>query len=178
MCQPGAMSQYQQMFPDQSLPVTIDGIIDRQTNDVEHVQTNPVFHSCLFNLVAESSSQTDPSIWRSIFISEKTFKAFGLRQIPVWFAVPGLVTEVRKLGFDMFDDIVDHSYDSIDNEDQRFSSVFDQIQQLNRELDLNQCQQLRDNVQHRLNNNFNLLLYYKSTVNQQLQNIIREFNEQ
>ena len=178
MCRPDAMGQYRQMFPTQSLPITIDGIIDRQTNDVEHVQTNPVFHSCLFNLVAESSSQTDPGIWRSIFITEKTLKVFGLRQIPIWFAVPGLVTEVRKLGFDLFDDIVDHSYDSVDNEDQRFSQVFDQIQQLNHDLDLNQCQQLRDNILSRLNNNFDILLHHAATVKPYTQNIIKKFNEQ
>lgn len=178
MCQPGAMGQYRQMFPDQSLPITIDGIIDRATNNIEHVQTNPVFHSCLFNLVVESSSQTDPGIWRSIFITEKTFKAFGLRQIPIWFAVPGLVAEVRKLGFDMFDDIVNHSYDQVVNEQQRFAQIFDQIQRLNHSMDLSQCQQLRHNIHDRLNNNFNMLLHHASTVELQFQHTIKDFNEQ
>ena len=178
MCQPEVMGQYRSMFADQELPITIDGIVDRQTNNVEHVQTNPVFHSCLFNLVAESSSQTDPGIWRSIFITEKTFKAFGLRQIPIWFAVPGLTHEVRKLGFDMFDDIVDHSYDQIANESQRFAAVFDQVQRLNHDLDLDQCQALRDNLFDRFNTNFDLLLHHASTVRPYIQSIINEFNEQ
>jgi hypothetical protein len=129
-------------------------------------------------MVVESSSQSDPGIWRSIFLTEKTFKAFGLRQIPIWFAVPGFVAEVRKLGFDMFDDIVDHSYDHIVNEDQRFMQVFDQINKLNTQLDLSQCQQLRDNIHDRLNNNFAMLLHHASIVRPKFQTIIKEFNEQ
>jgi hypothetical protein len=166
------------MFPDCDLPITLDGIIDRATNNIEHVQTNPIFHSCLFNMVVESSSQSDPGIWRSIFLTEKTFKAFGLRQIPIWFAVPGLVAEVRELGFDMFDDIIDHSYDCVENEHLRFTQVFDQIEKLNSQLDLSQCQQLRDNIHHRLNNNFNMLVHHASIVKPQFQTIIKEFNEQ
>lgn len=178
MYQPEVMGDYQHMFPDCGLPITLDGIIDRTTNNIEHVQTNPIFHSCLFNMVVESSSQSDPGIWRSIFLTEKTFKAFGLRQIPIWFAVPSFVAEVRKLGFDMFDDIVDHSYDHIVNEDQRFMQVFDQINKLNTQLDLSQCQQLRDNIHDRLNNNFAMLLHHASIVRPKFQTIIKEFNEQ
>ena len=178
MCQPEVLGDYQHLFPDCNIPITIDGIIDRATNDIEHVQTNPVFHSCLFNLVVESSSQTDPGIWRSVFITEKTFKAFGLRQIPIWFAVPGLVSEVRKLGFDMFDDIVDHNYDQVVDEQQRFAQIFDQIQRLNHSMDLSQCQQLRDNIHDRLNNNFNVLLHHASTVKLQFRHTIKDFNEQ
>lgn len=178
MCLPEVMGQYRSMFPHNQLPITIDGIVDRQTNNVEHVQTNPVFHSCLFNLVAESSSQTDHSIWRSIFITEKTFKAFGLRQIPIWFAVPGLVREVRKLGFDMFDDIVDHSYDLVADQNQRFATVFAQIKKLHQDMDLKQCQTLRDNLIERFNANFNLLLHHATIVKPYIQGKINEFNEQ
>jgi hypothetical protein len=178
MCLPEVMGDYRHMFPDCDLPITLDGIIDRATNNIEHVQTNPIFHSCLFNMVVESSSQSDPGIWRSIFLTEKTFKAFGLRQIPIWFAVPGLVAEVRKLGFDMFDDIVDHSYDCVEDEPQRFAQVFDQIEKLNSQLDLSQCQQLRDNLHNRLNNNFAMLLHHAGVVRPQFQTIIKEFNEQ
>jgi hypothetical protein len=178
MCRPEVMGDYRHMFPDCDLPITLDGIIDRATNNIEHVQTNSIFHSCLFNMVVESSSQSDPGIWRSIFLTEKTFKAFGLRQIPIWFAVPGFVAEVRKLGFDLFDDIVDHSYDCIEDEHLRFTQVFDQIEKLNAQLDLSQCQQLRDNIHHRLNNNFNMLVHHASIVKPQFQTIIKEFNEQ
>jgi hypothetical protein len=45
------------------------------------------------------------------FITEKTIKAFALGQIPIFVALPGYVDKLRNLGFDVFDDIVNHSYD-------------------------------------------------------------------
>ena len=177
MCQPSFMTEYQDLFSEVELPIVIDGIIDRATNNIEHVQTNPVFHSCLFNLVVESSNQTDVGIWRSRFITEKSFKAFGLRQIPLWFAVPGHVKEVRKLGFDMFDDIVDHSYDMIENQQQRFNTVIQQIHKLDREFDIGQCQTLRRKIVDRLHKNFELLEYHYNSVLAFHQKTLKEFYE-
>ena len=155
---------FRHQFPDVDLPILIDGIIDRVTNDTEHDQTNPVFHRCLFNLVVESSSQTDTGIWRSLFITEKTFKCFGLRQIPIWFAVPGLVREIRKLGFDLFDDLVNHDYDLIQEQETRFRSVIQQVQQLDQTLSISQCQRIRRSLKDRLDANFDLLLQHRAQV--------------
>lgn len=152
------LTEYQPYLPGQSLPILLDGIVDRATG-LEHDQTNAIFKRCLFNIVVESGNQTDVGVWRSKFISEKTFKAFGLRQIPIWFAVPGLVHEVRRLGFAMFDDIVDHNYDQIQDEARRFEVVLEQIHQLN-QLNLEQCQHLKQSLQDRLNHNYNLVQHY------------------
>jgi hypothetical protein len=79
----------------------------------QHRIDHDFFYRAPVNLVVESSSQTDPNVWRSIFITEKTFKSLAWYQFPIWYAVPGLVNEVRKLGFDVFDDLFDnHTYDT------------------------------------------------------------------
>lgn len=171
------LDEYKNILPGMQLPLLIDGIIDRINNDTEHNQTNSIFHSCAFNLVVESSSQTDPGVWRSHFITEKTFKAFGLRQIPLWFAVPGLVAQVRKLGFDLFDDIVDHSYDTIPDEHTRFASVARQVKQLDQQLTLDQCQQLRRSLLDRLNQNFELVKTQAEQVQAIYNTAIKDFNE-
>ena len=171
------LDEYKNILPDVQLPLLIDGIIDRVNNNTEHDQTNSVFHSCLFNLVVESSSQTDLGVWRSHFITEKTFKAFGLRQLPLWFAVPGFVAQVRKLGFDLFDDIVDHSYDTIPDEHTRFASVAQQVKQLDQQLTLDQCQQLRRSLLDRLNQNFELLKTQAKQVQTIYNTAIKDFNE-
>jgi hypothetical protein len=171
------LDEYKNILPGMQLPLLIDGIIDRINNDTEHNQTNSIFHSCAFNLVVESSSQTDPGVWRSHFITEKTFKAFGLRQIPLWFAVPGLVAQVRKLGFDLFDDIVDHSYDTIPDEHTRFASVAQQIKQLDQQLTLDQCQQLRRSLLDRLNQNFELVKTQAEQVQTIYNTAIKDFDE-
>jgi hypothetical protein len=89
-------------------------IVDRPMADQEfqHRIDHNLFYRAPVNLIPESSSQIDPNTWRSIFITEKTFKAFAWHQFPIWYAVPGLVGEVRKMGFDVFDDVFDnHNYD-------------------------------------------------------------------
>lgn len=101
-------------------------IVDRPMADYvfQHRIDHDFFYRAPVNLVVESSSQTDPNVWRSIFITEKTFKALAWHQFPIWYAVPGLVSEVRKMGFDVFDDLFDnHSYDHIQDPWVRMTQV-------------------------------------------------------
>ena len=164
--------QYQSFFNTAQLPLLINSIADY---DIQHDQSDLLFHTCLFNAVVETSSQTDQDSWHTKFITEKTFKAFLLRQIPIWFAVPGLVAEIRKLGFDLFDDIVDHSYDSDYNEHQRITSVTTQLRRLDQTLNLQQCQQLRNDLWSRLNRNFELVMDYANRTSGFLQDQQQKF---
>jgi hypothetical protein len=146
------LREYQPMFDD-VLPITLDGVIDQhQIHKIYNVE-NSWFESG-FNVICETSSQSDPGIWTDLFITEKTFKCFAMHQIPIWFAVPGLVNKVRTLGLDLFDDIVDHSYDQIQDEDQRRQAVIDQIARLDQQFDLTQCQNLRKRLWPRLCDNY------------------------
>jgi hypothetical protein len=145
--------EFQSYFPNHSLPIMIDG----DARHYVHNLASDVFRTCLFNIVLETSSQSDPNSWTSIFITEKTFKSFDLYQIPIWFAVPGTVAQVRQLGFDLFDDIVDHGYDNILDETERRNAVISQIQDLNNRFSLTDCQILRKNVWARLQSNYQLL---------------------
>jgi len=101
-------------------------IVDRPMADqvFQHRIDHDFFYRAPANLVVESSSQTDPNVWRSIFITEKTFKALAWHQFPIWYAVPGLVNEVRKMGFDVFDDLFNnHDYDRIQDPWVRMTQV-------------------------------------------------------
>lgn len=175
MCLPHQMSEYQSLLPGVTLPITIDGTISRESGQ-EHDQSLPLFKQCLFHIVVESSSQSDPGIWRSQFISEKSYKAFGLRQIPIWWAVPGLASNVRKLGFDMFDDIVDHSYDHVMDEQQRLSQIVEQLQQFN-EWSLSKCGAMKQQLAPRFDNNYTLLNDYVKQCNQWYATIEREYDD-
>jgi len=107
-------------------PHTYPIIVDRPMADrvFQHRIDHDFFYRAPVNLVVESSSQIDPNTWRSCFITEKTFKALAWHQFPVWYAVPGLVKQVRQLGFDVFDDIFDnHNYDLIQDPWARMTKV-------------------------------------------------------
>jgi hypothetical protein len=58
------------------------------------------------NLVNESTVRS------RIFITEKTWKPIMSGQMFMIFGNAGIVAELRRLGFDVFDDIIDHAYDS------------------------------------------------------------------
>jgi len=142
--------EFQAYLPDHTLPILIDGDARQYTHNL----ASDVFRTCLFNTILETSSQTDPESWRSIFLTEKTFKTFDLYQIPMWFAVPGTVDQVRQLGFDLFDDVIDHSYDTETDPTTRLDLIMDQIKQLDDRYSLDDCQQLRRNLWPRLQDNY------------------------
>jgi len=161
------------------LPLLVDGVLTDRAQEFDI--SNAQFHSCLFNTVAETSSQTEycnnTPQWRSVFLTEKTWKAVMQRQIPIWYGVPGLVKHVRSLGFDTFDDILDgHQYDTIMDETARHQSVFDLIRQINNQYSLEDCQTLRQQLQPRLEANFEQLLEYFRTNRRQVFDTIRVFD--
>lgn len=150
---PDWVDMFQPYFNKHKLPLTIDGIVKNQHDN----QDNSIFKSCLFNIVVETSAQDEPNNWTSIFLTEKTFKAFDLYQIPIWFAVPGTVAEARKLGFDLFDDIIDHSYDTIIDEAQRITAIVKQIKNLDSKYTLQECQRIRNSLWSRFEANVAIL---------------------
>jgi hypothetical protein len=169
------LEQYQDVV-GQELPLLVDGVLTDRVQEFDI--SNTLFHSCLFNIVAETSSQSEAN-WRSVFLTEKTWKAIMQRQIPIWYGVSGLVEHVRSLGFDTFDDILGgHQYDNIQGETQRHQSVFDLIVQLNQQYSLGDCQTLRQQLQPRLEANFEQLLQYFRTNRRQVSNAIMEFDYQ
>jgi hypothetical protein len=49
-------------------------------------------------------------------VTEKTLLAMAAEQIPIVIGHRGIVNQCRRMGFDMFDDLVDNSYDTMSNE--------------------------------------------------------------
>jgi hypothetical protein len=138
-------------------------IVDRPMADqvFQHRIDHDFFYRAPVNLVVESSSQLDPNTWRSIFITEKTFKAMAWYQFPLWYAVPGLVDQVRNMGFDVFDDVFqNHSYDQIQDPWVRMTQVILLARQVCN-LDL---VELRKQHWHRLQNNAELIKEIHTTA--------------
>ena len=126
------------------------------------LKVSDLFYRSPVNLVVESSSQVDAKVWQNIFITEKTFKSIVWHQYPIWYAVPGLVEEMRKLGFDVFDDVFEnHYYDTIPDVHQRRQEI---IKLLHRtlvshnmpELRLTHWARFEKNVNHYCNLNTNI----------------------
>jgi len=80
-----------------------------------------------FQIVTETGFYTqdnlDGFLKNDLFVTEKTYKTFYMGHPFVVLSQPGTIRHVKKLGFDVFDDIINHDYDNISDDQQRFEAV-------------------------------------------------------
>ena len=106
---------------------------------------------------------------REIMITEKTIMAMYAGTLPVWVGGWRLPDAMRDLGFDVFDDIVDHSYSTLADPVARLDQALIKNQRLLTDFDL-----IRDFIavnQQRLQHNVDLLEQnvFLDLVHQQVQ---------
>jgi|15BtaG_2_1085339.scaffolds.fasta_scaffold00255_19 hypothetical protein len=78
-----------------------------------------------FSLVAETNYYQ-----KTIFQSEKIFKPIMMLQPFVVAAEPGAIQAMRDLGYDVFDDYLNHSYDEIKDHMERMIALFNEVERL------------------------------------------------
>lgn len=92
--------EWQQMRSD--LPTEIsDGF--QKSFDYQH----PAFSNSYLHVVSETT------INDKIFLTEKTWQTIAAGQLFVIWGNSGIIAHLRDLGVDVFDDILDHDYDSV-----------------------------------------------------------------
>lgn len=87
-------------------------------NEDNWIRLLPIYSDCDINVVTETIYNNPFGI-----ISEKTLMAFFALQVPILIGYQGIVDHCEKLGFDMFRDIVDTSYDSMSNQDRVTAAI-------------------------------------------------------
>ena len=100
-----------------------------QSKGIFRVPEIPIsFHSSYINIVTESFYNGNENV---IHVTEKTFRPFIYYQIPIIVATPNHIKYLRDVyGFDMFDDLVNHSYDSELDDRKRIKMIIDEIGRL------------------------------------------------
>lgn len=73
---------------------------------------------------------TETTVIPRLFVSEKTWKPIASGQIFLVFGNPGVIGYLRSQGVDVFDDLIDHSYDFVDDWQQRLHLIHRQLKQL------------------------------------------------
>jgi len=110
------------------LPITINGEDGRRPS--LNLQN---FYRKILNLVTENVSGFDGSNnekYKTITFTEKVWIPFKTHQIPIISALPNSLDKLRELGFDLFDDFVDHSYDKEQNDSKRIKLAFKELKRL------------------------------------------------
>lgn len=116
----------------QRFPILLDGVVLQDDIKQYNVSDSRIAQAAI-NVICETSqdeSLDGVTLWVKPFITEKTSKAILLCQFPLMVSVPGTVNKLRRDGFDMFDDIIDHSYDNEPDPWRRVKMVADQLEKL------------------------------------------------
>ena len=159
------------------IPILLDG----HTRDHKQHQANDrrIF-SCIINIIAETSSQELSSYcWNSRFITEKTFKCFSWHQLPIWWTIPGFVDDVRSLGFDVFDDVMEnHHYDSEFIVDRRMMLMLETLDRVIEKISLHGIDNFNKEMMPRFKKNYQRLIdlsdrriKYWPTIIERIQNV-------
>lgn len=82
-----------------------------EANIINLTQLQPVYDRCQFSVVTETRY-----ILPYDFITEKTIQCFVALHPALYVSNKGHVQELRNYGFDVFDDVFDHSYDTLEDD--------------------------------------------------------------
>jgi hypothetical protein len=81
-----------------------------------------------FNFVIETHLDVDQS--NGVFLTEKTFKPIKHAQPFVIVGAAGSIQQLRDMGYKTFDHVVDHSYDTIVNNTERWDAVCTEMERI------------------------------------------------
>lgn len=118
-----------------------------------------VYSQTALNIVTETQYKEHPGI-----ISEKTLFAFCAKQVPIVIGYKGIVADLEELGFDMFRDIVDTSYDTLENNVRWDAALTSNTPLLKTGLRVS----LQESIKRRLDANFERLREYPMYWNKRL----------
>lgn len=97
---------------------------DLQVNLVNTMNKEHLYNT-YYQLICETWASNN-----SIFLSEKSFKPFALGQSFLSWSDAGTVRALRELGYDVFDDIFDHSYDDLEDDNERLMKLKDEVKRI------------------------------------------------
>jgi len=106
----------------------IDFNSDGYRYDYDEAYRSKCYLKSYINITTETNYDS-PFI---VHITEKTFNPFNFYQIPIFVATYQHVKYLRDLcGFDMFDDLINHSYDNEIDNGKRLFMIVEEIKRLN-----------------------------------------------
>ena len=111
-----------------------DSTVTNSTNSVQYqgcqialsrILPIQVYNRTAYSIVAETGLDN-----RYSFFTEKTAKPMMARRLFVMFSGYKFLQNLRNLGFQTFDTVIDESYDLMYNDNDRWSAAFEQVQRL------------------------------------------------
>jgi len=114
-------------------PTYIDQTLDVQGNEVSQAQNfnqnlnlDDIYSRSEYTIVTETDFD-EPHLTSC---TEKSYLSLFYETLPIVVSVPGTVQMLKSQGFDVFDDVVDHSYDNETDHKKRFGMIIDEVKRL------------------------------------------------
>lgn len=82
-----------------------------------------VYNRSCYSIVAETAYEPDSPV----FFTEKIVKPLLTKRLFIVFSAKNYLQSLRDIGFQTFDSVIDESYDSIDNDIERWQAAFQQV---------------------------------------------------
>lgn len=125
-----------------------------------------IYRNSWFSIITESFSD------HTRYFSEKTAKPLLGKRLFILFAAPGMLQDLRTLGFQTFGTIIDESYDDIQDDESRWNLALKQVIWLSQQDPVQIYQKALPILEH--NQNLMLSLNYPSTMLSEMQNILSD----
>jgi hypothetical protein len=128
--------QYWDMIASK-FPIKIDnfflGWYENESADVSgELHHNDIFSNAYIDLVTENINYS-PKIFEYNTLTEKSLKPFLFYQLPLFVTYSNNLKCLRNMGFDLFDDILDNSYDLIEDPKERIDCIISNLDKLKNE---------------------------------------------
>lgn len=103
-------------------PFKVD-TLDSRAHNTYSVNLTDLYSDSYVNVVLETMIDIDDS--GGVFVTEKTFKPIFNNQMFVIVSAANTLAHLRDLGYQTFGNVIDESYDAIQNNQQRFEAVLE-----------------------------------------------------
>jgi hypothetical protein len=123
----------------------IDGVVNFNSSRIIPWK---IYQQCWYSIICET---IEHGHW--FFFTEKTMKALLAQRLFVMFSTQDFLLNLKKLGFETFDSVIDESYDSMVDQWQRYSAAYSAVQYIatqNPKILLQKIQPVLDHNQNRL----------------------------
>ena len=139
-------------------PMYLDGIIAFDKDMQQYESRDDKIITSFVNFVMETGFERSVSLhtWSVPFFTEKSIKPFAWGQLPIFVSHAGFLQKIRDFGFDLFDDIIDHSYDSEPDPRIRIKLCVDQLEKICK-WSLEDCRKFKQDNMQRFENNRKVL---------------------
>lgn len=96
---------------------------NEQVHDNDRTHADFLYSETSVSLITETYADDRPGC----FITEKSWKALANCHLPIWISQKGTVSAFKSMGYDVFDDIIDQSYDVISDPATRWNRAIDSL---------------------------------------------------